>query len=120
MKLKLLLTVLVCVFFSVSFGQEAVTEDEQFSLEPCGEAQILTQSAEDDKLELEFNSDEKMAKCFSDLDDQMNEAGWERVKGDNNIYKSDFYRIEYTNEAAEEVMLVVRKSDNAFKVILDF
>lgn len=112
-KLVIPFVTFIGLFFGVTFAQEG-----QVALQACGEAQVLSESSEADKVEIEFTSATSLAKCFNDLNGQLNDAGWERVKGDNNIYKSDFYRIVYTQNGAE-AMLVVRQSDNVYKVILD-
>ncbi len=114
MKLVIVLALLLGLFFGVSFAQQ-----NQVSIQACGDGQIIAQSSEEGKTELEFTSSESIAKCFNDLDDQMSDAGWERLKGDNNIYKSDFYRIAYSNNG-QKAMLVLRQAESSYKVILDF
>ncbi len=133
MKLVQILVVSVCMCLAFSIAQEQTAQqqtaqqqtteaqEDTFSLKACDEqAQILSQSFEDDKFELEFTSTEKVPKCFADIDDQLEEKGWQRVKGNNNVYKSDFYRIGYVNASAEEATLILRQKDNAFAVMFEF
>jgi len=112
-KLVIALVTFIGLFFGVTFAQEG-----QLTLQACGDAQVVSQSSDQGKVEVEFTSASSIAKCFNDLNSQLNDAGWERVKGDNNIYKSDFYRIVYTQNGVN-AMLLVRQTDNLYKVILD-
>jgi len=113
MKLVITLVTFIGLFFGVTFAQQG-----QVTLNACGDAQVLSEESDDTKVELEFASTSSMAKCFNDINSQLNDAGWERVKGDNNIYKSDFYRIAYTQNG-QNAMLIVRQSDGIYKVMLD-
>lgn len=112
-RMMIVLVTLIGLSCGATFAQ-----DNQVSLTACGEAQVIAQSSDAEKVELEFTSNESMAKCFNDFNSQLSDAGWQRIKGDNNIYKNDFYRIVYENNGVK-AMLVLRQTETTYKAVFD-
>ncbi len=112
-----LAVIVFSLLFSFAFAENKAVS--AVSLESCDSDQIISQSVDAKKAELEFTSNKSIAKCFFSLNAQMNANGWERARNTNNIYQGNLYRIIYAQEDGAKQMLIVRKVDNVYKVILD-
>lgn len=108
-----LAVIILSVLFSFAFAQNSVV-----SLEACDTEQVISQNVLDNKAELEFTSSKSIAKCFYSINTQMKAEGWKIALNTNNVFSNNLFRIIYSQNGVKQ-MLIVRKTDNVYKVLLN-